>query len=403
MHAKLQTMDYITESSFRKINNVPLAFSRYLMDKIRWDARLIGIKGARGVGKTTLMLQYLKKNIPLQSGLYVSLDNIWFGENTLIDLADAFSKKGGTFLFLDEVHKYPDWSRQIKNIYDDFPDMKIVFSGSSMLEILNARADLSRRAISYSMAGLSFREFLNMLLDKSLPAFSLDDILLGHTEIASEILKKIKPFQYFEKYLKTGHYPFFAESEELYPERIEEIVRMIIEIELPILRGIEPAYLPKIRQLMQIIAQSVPFMPNMSKLSERIGINRNTLVSYLNYMDEAGLIKNIYKDSVGITKLQKPEKIYLENTNLMFAFKYGEPEKGNVRETFFVNQLLENHLITYTDTGDFVVDNKYTFEIGGKNKSKKQIAQVPESYIVIDDAEYGTNNKIPLWLFGFLY
>lgn len=349
------------------------------------------------------MLQYLKKNIPLQNCLYVSLDNLWFGENTLIGLADSFKKRGGTHLFLDEVHKYPDWSRQIKNIYDDFPDLNIVFSGSSMLEILNARADLSRRAVSYSMKGLSFREYLNISLRLSLPTFSLDEILTNHVSIAPVLLNKVKPFQHFEKYLQIGHYPFFNEGEQLYLDRLEEVVKMVIEIELPLLRGIETAYLPRMRQLVQIIAQSVPFVPNLSKLSERIGINRNTLVLYLNYLNEAGITKNIYKDAYGITKLQKPEKIFLENTNLMFAFKDERPEKGNVRETFFVNQLSEGHQVTYTEYGDFLVDGKYTFEIGGKSKSKKQVSQVSDSFVAADDLEYGSGDKIPLWLFGFLY
>jgi predicted AAA+ superfamily ATPase len=345
------------------------------MNKISWNSRLIGIKGARGVGKTTLMLQYLKRNLPIDKGLYVSLDNIWFGENSVVSLADSFSKKGGSHLFLDEVHKYPDWSRQIKNIYDDYPDLSIVFSGSSMLEILNARADLSRRAITYSMKGLSFREFINLQKDLNLLSFSLSELLDNHVSIATEILKSVKPFQYFDKYLLLGHYPFFNEGEQLYPERLEEVVKLIIEIELPLLRGIDPSYVPKIRQLLQVLAQSVPFIPNLVKLSERIGINRNTLVQYLNYLDEAGLTKNIYKNAFGITKLQKPEKIYLENTNFMYAFKNTIPEKGNLRETFFVNQLSEGYQINYAEKGDFFVNDKYTFEIGGKSKTRDDHAK----------------------------
>jgi predicted AAA+ superfamily ATPase len=396
-------MDRLIESSLRKVNNVPDAFSRYLMNKISWNSRLIGIKGARGVGKTTLMLQYLKRNLPIDKGLYVSLDNIWFGENSVVSLADSFSKKGGSHLFLDEVHKYPDWSRQIKNIYDDYPDLSIVFSGSSMLEILNARADLSRRAITYSMKGLSFREFINLQKDLNLLSFSLSELLDNHVSIATEILKSVKPFQYFDKYLLLGHYPFFNEGEQLYPERLEEVVKLIIEIELPLLRGIDPSYVPKIRQLLQVLAQSVPFIPNLVKLSERIGINRNTLVQYLNYLDEAGLTKNIYKNAFGITKLQKPEKIYLENTNFMYAFKNTIPEKGNLRETFFVNQLSEGYQINYAEKGDFFVNDKYTFEIGGKSKTSKQISVIPNSYVIVDDIEVGSQNRIPLWLFGFLY
>lgn len=374
------------------------------MENIDWNARLIGVKGARGVGKTTLILQYIKKNLPLnEETLYVSLDNIWFADNKLSDLTDTFVKRGGKFLFLDEVHKYPNWAQELKNIYDDYAQLKIVFTGSSLLEILNARADLSRRAVIYTMQGLSYREYLNLVEDESFPIFSLEDMVSNHGELAQTLNSRIKPLQYFEQYLKRGYYPFFQEGETLYYRRLEEIINLILEIELPLLRKVDIAYIHKIKQLLQIIAQSVPFMPNISKLSERIGINRNTLVSYLFFLQEAHIIKNLYRDAKGITQLQKPDKIFLENTNLQYAFSPDNADKGNIRETFFVNQVSFGHLTEYTEQGDFRVDGKYTFEIGGKGKTNQQIRQLENSYVVADNMEYGTHHKIPLWLFGFLY
>lgn len=397
-------MTTLYEKHLRKINSTPMHFSRSLMETIRWDARLIGIKGARGVGKTTLLLQYIKKNLPIDSStLYVSLDNIWFTENTISALADQFVKQGGKFLFLDEVHKYPNWSQELKNIYDDYPELKIVFTASSLLEILNARADLSRRAVVYTMQGLSYREYLNLTLGLDLPKYTLGDILARHVILASEINQKIKPLQHFKDYLNHGYYPFFQEVPELYFLRIEEVLNLILEIELPLLRKVEVAYVTKLKQLLQIIAESVPFVPNISKLSERIGVNRNTFVSYLYFLEEAHITRNLYKDAKGITQLQKPNKIFLENTNLQYALSPDQANLGNIRETFFINQLSTQHTLEYIVESDFLVDGKLIFEVGGKSKNDKQIKNIKDSYLVLDDIEYGIDTKIPLWLFGFLY
>jgi len=397
-------MNSLQEKFQRRVQETSLDFVRSLMSKITWEARLIGIKGARGVGKTTILLQYIKENLPVnEETLYISLDNIWFAENKLTNLADDFVKKGGKYLFLDEVHKYPNWAQELKNIYDDYPQLKIVFTGSSLLEILNARADLSRRAIIYNMQGLSYREYLSLTLKKELPILSLDEILSNHVGLAQDLNNKIKPLKHFTGYLKNGYYPFFQEGPTLYFQRLEEIVNLILEIELPLLRKVDIAYVNKLKQLLHIIAQSVPFMPNISKLSERIGINRNTLITYLYFLQEAHIIKNLYKDAKGITKLQKPDKIFLENTNLQFAFSPENADLGNIRETFFVNQLAYKHLTEYTSEGDIKVDRLATFEIGGSNKTNKQIKNIENSYIAADNIEYGSENKIPLWLFGFLY
>ncbi|MFC5191132.1 ATP-binding protein [Algoriphagus aquatilis] len=374
------------------------------MEQIQWDARLIGIKGARGVGKTTLLLQYIKENLPInESTLYVSLDNIWFGENKLSTLTEDFVKRGGKYLFLDEVHKYPNWSQELKNIYDDYPELKVVFTGSSLLEILNARADLSRRAVVYTLQGLSYREYLHLKSGVQLPKVELEDLVQNHVQLSIEINRTLKPLQYFEEYLKTGYFPYFQEVPSLYYHRIEEVINMTLEVELPLLRKVEVSYVSKLKQLLQIISESVPFIPNVSKLSERIGVNRNTFTTYLFFLQEANLTRNIYKDASGITLLQKPDKIYLENTNFQYALAPKNTEKGSIRETFLVNQLSYQYQVEYVDQGDFLIDQTYTLEVGGSGKTKKQIQRIPNSFIVSDDLEYGTGTKIPLWMFGFLY
>lgn len=398
-------MDALISKFYKKLDTTTTDFVRDTIHKVNWEARLVGIKGARGIGKTTLLLQYIKLRLAnrLEKTLYVSLDSIWFNTNSLIDLVDNFSKKGGEYLFLDEVHKYPGWSQVLKNIYDDYPNIKVVFTGSSLLEILNARSDLSRRAVVYEMQGFSFREYLRMETGIDFDILSLEQILKNHVNEAKKIQQQIKPFQYFEKYLQQGYYPFYREQPELYEIRLGEVINMMLEIELPLLRGVELAYIAKIKQLLVIIAESVPFVPNVSKLSEKININRATLLSYLHYLSEIGLTHNLFKESFGISRLQKPAKIYLENTNLIYLLSQQNANIGNSRETFFINQLAYNHKVTFTEQTDFKVDDTYFFEIGGKNKKSKQIVTLENSYIVADDIEYGFQHKIPLWLFGFMY
>jgi predicted AAA+ superfamily ATPase len=398
-------MEELVEKFRFKLNHTSTDFVRSLGNDINWNARLIGVKGARGVGKTTMLLQHIKMNLAkvLDKTLYVSLDSIWFSNNTLVDLADDFVKKGGEFLFLDEVHRYDNWSQELKNIYDDYPMLKVVFTGSSLLEILNARADLSRRAITYTMQGLSFREYLSIETGQYFHPLTLESILNNHSTESALITAKVKPLQYFDAYLKQGYYPFYKEELNLYVPRLEEVINMMLEIELPLLRGLDLAYVHKIKQLLLIISESVPFVPNVSKLSGKIGIARSSLLLYFHYLAEIGLTVNLFKESGGISKLQKPLKVYLENSNLMYALSPKAVNTGNRRETFFANQLGYKHKIMYSDSGDFFVDEKYVFEIGGRDKSKKQIAAIENSFIAADDIEYGFQNKIPLWLFGFLY
>ena len=398
-------MEQIIEKFRKRIANTETIFVRSIMYHINWEARLIGLKGARGVGKTTLLLQYIKLNHSheLDKALYISLDNIWFADNKLINLVDLFVKRGGKYLFLDEVHKYANWSVEIKNIYDDYPELKVVFTGSSLLEILNARADLSRRAVIYNMQGLSFREYLNIELNINLKSYKLDELILGQAEISKEIVSQLKPLQYFETYLQKGYYPFYREVPNLYYSRLEEVINMILEIELPLLRNVNVTNVPKLKQLIYVVTESAPFTPNISKISERIGINRETILSYLYYLNEAHLLFSSYKNAKGITALQKPDKLFLENTNLMYAINGRSVNIGNARETFFANQLRNNHLVEISNQTDFIVDKKYSFEIGGKNKKKSQIEGLKDAFIALDNIEYGFENKIPLWIFGFLY
>lgn len=398
-------MEVLHEKFIQRLRYIPMGFIRSMMDKVNWNARLIGIKGARGIGKTTLLFQYIQLNLAneLEHTLYASLDSFWFTTNSLSDLIATFEKRGGKYLFLDEVHKYPNWAQELKNAYDEYPQLKIVFTGSSALEILNARADLSRRAVVYEMQGFSFREYLCVETGRSFDSYSLQELLTNHLPIAQQITTHIKPLQYFDSYLKFGYYPFYREQPELYDHKLSEVIHMILEIELPQLRGIENAYIIKLKQLLVAIATSVPFIPNVSKLSEKIQINRTTLLAYLHYLDEIRLTNNLFRETKGISKLQKPLKIYLENTNLIYNLAPKNANEGNLRETFFRNQVGFVNSIQYTEKGDFLIDEMYTVEIGGKSKTHKQLKEISNSFVVADAIEIGYQNKIPLWLFGFLY
>ena len=398
-------MESLVTQFQQRLRLISVDFIRSVMEEINWEAQLIGIRGARGIGKTTLLLQYIKLHLSeeLDKTLYVSLDSIWFNRHSLLDLVGEFEQKGGKYLFLDEVHKYENWTQELKNIYDSYPLLKIVFTGSSLLEILNARADLSRRAVIYTMQGFSFREYLSVETGMTFEKLTLEQILDYHQQEVSKINEKIRPFQHFDTYLKRGYYPFYREQPDLYLMRLGEVVNMMLEIELPLLRNVETAYISRIKQLLVIIAESVPFIPNISKLSEKTNLNRATLLAYFHYLDEIGLTRNLFRETHGISKLQKPAKVWLENTNLAYLLARENANKGNLRETFFANQLGYRHSLVYTEKGDFLIDEKYTFEVGGKNKTNKQIKSVQNAYIVADTIEYGFANKIPLWLFGFMY
>jgi predicted AAA+ superfamily ATPase len=386
------------------LTDLKTVFRNSLMDKIPWQERLIGITGARGVGKTTLLLQHITENYGFeQDVLYVSLDDIVFPFQSLIELADEFVKRGGKWLFIDEIHKYPGWSQELKNIYDTYSDLKVVFTGSSMLDIHKGKADLSRRALVFNMQGLSFREFLQIETGFQFNAYSLTEILENHRDITVSIFQKIKPFQFFDNYLKYGYYPYYLQNKEYYSMRLSNIINQVIETDLPQILKVDIEYINKIKRFLNILANDIPFTPNITSLSNAIGVSWQSVINYMNYLNKADIIRIIFPSEKSIKSLSKPEKVLLNNTNIFYIFKNEISNKGSIRETFFVNQLSYKHEVKTSKKGDFLVDEKYLFEIGGKNKTYDQIAGIQNSFVVADDIEFGFGNKIPLWLFGFIY
>jgi len=397
------------ETLFRKhrilISQVRTNIVREMMNTISWDKQLVAIRGSRGVGKTTLMRQYIKQTYGINAGeaLYCVMDSMYFTNHSLLDLAERFHMIGGKHLFLDEVHKYPTWSKEIKEIIDLWPDMKITFTGSSLIQILNADADLSRRVLSYNMAGLSFREFLRFYKKISLPVYSLDNILNDADSICTEVCSVCHPQPLFEEYLHVGYYPFYDGNEVEYYSRIENVVSFIIDQEMTQFCGVEPAYTRKLKAMMMYLSDNLPYEVNISKLSSYLEINKNTVLNYLASMERAELLHLLYADNKSVTKMQKPDKIYIHNTNMLCALGT-QQNIGTLRECFVVNQLSKDHIIEYGKTnGDFKVDGKITFEVGGKDKSFDQIANMPDSYVLADSIEFPIGKKLPLWIVGFLY
>lgn len=397
-------MDRLKQISENRLQRIQTDFTRFLTDEIDWEARMIGISGARGAGKTTMLLQYIKTRLPANTeALYASLDDIYFAENPLIYLAEEFYKKGGEYLFLDEVHKYPEWSRELKNMYDNLPGLKIVFTSSSALDIYKGAFDLSRRASVYNLPGLSFREFIELKYRIRLQSYSLEQILSESKKIVPEILDKIKPLKFFEEYLKFGYYPFFIESEKSYYDKLTNILNLVLESDLPTIFKIDYYSVMKIKKMLSVLSRIVPYKPNIEKLALQADTTRDTLLKFLFYLEKAGVVKWLSKDTFGINYLNKPDKLYLNNTNLMYALNNEKPDTGNLRETFILNQLLVKHSVSYPETGDFLVDGKYLIEVGGPSKKTKQIAGLENAFIAVDDIEFPDGRKIPLWLFGFLY
>lgn len=385
------------------LENLSQSYRRGITDEIVWNERLTGIKGARGVGKTTLLLQHIKeKHGNNKNCLYVTLDDIEFPYKSIIELADDFSKKGGRYLFIDEIHKYPNWSQELKNIYDRFTGLHVVFTGSSILHIHGGKADLSRRAVVYNMRGLSFREYLEIETRKIFNSISLDDLLKKHEEIASDICSKIKPLAYFSDYLRYGYYPFYLQGLQTYHRKLSSIISLTIETDIPFLLNMDVKYINKLKRFLYIIGKSVPFKPNMTKLAESIEMTRQTATVYLNYLKEAEIINLLYPKGHGYSTLIKPEKVYLSHPNLNFSIASENTDTGNLRESFFFNQVSATHTIEAAENGDFFVNDKYTFEVGGKSKTARQIKGIKNAYVVADDIEKGIDRKIPLWLFGFL-
>ena len=398
-------MEKLFIKSNAKIKQISTGFKRYLLNEIYPGNRISIIKGARGVGKTTLLLQFARLKMPKDKNvLYVSLDDLFFLSNNLYQLAEEFYKDNGSFLLLDEVHKYPNWSRELKLIYDDFHGLQLLVTSSSLLEIYKSESDLSRRAVTYSLKELSFREFLYFEKNVSFPVYSLDDIINHHIDISYEITAKIKPIHEFKKYLQYGIYPYFLEGKKLFQEKLLQTINLTLETDLPAVERIDFEHVVKIKKLLFAIASSAPFTPNITKLSERTGMSRNGLLKALHYLEKAGLINLVNKNNKGISILSKPDKIFINNPNLQWALTVtGEPNLGSIRESFFVHQLKGLHKINLATKGDFIVDDTYNFEIGGKNKTNYQIKGLKNAFIVRDDFENGYKNYIPLWLFGFLY
>ncbi|MBX2901511.1 MAG: ATP-binding protein [Cyclobacteriaceae bacterium] len=398
-------MEKILEKSAILVKNQDLRFIRSLMERIDWDDRLIGILGARGTGKTTLLLQRQKSLYGLkQEAAYITLDDIYFTENRLVDFAKEFQQQGGKALFIDEVHKYPGWAQEIKNIYDFHKELRIVFTGSSITDMLRQHADLSRRAVQYELPGLSFREYLQFLEISKTPVIRLPELIKNHYEIAAELTSQFKPLKFLPEYWKNGYYPFFAENLNTYAIRLEQVVKLIIENDLRFIEGFDQTNSRKVYQLLYVLATNVPFKPNVTKLSEKIGVHRNTLVQYLYYLEKARLVNSLTAAGKSTSTLQKPDKIFLENTNLHIVLSPEKANAGTLRESFFLNQIRNaGHHVTLPPKTDFYVDEKYFFEVGGKDKKFSQLDKNKFSYVVSDDLEIASLNKIPLWLFGFLY
>lgn len=391
------------DSYHRRIAKIDLRFKRYLYNQINWKARIISIKGARGVGKTTLLLQHILENYEnIDQTLYASLDNLWFATHSLIDLVDWADRHGISRIYLDEVHRYEGWSQVLKNIYDDYPDMSIVYTSSSLLVLDNATVDMSRRQTQYSLYGLSFREYLEFEGIFKIEAISLDDVLAQHIKKAMDIVGSIKVAPYFEAYLSHGYYPFYRESPEDFPSRLRETVTVVIDSDLPAVENITYETLQKVKKLLMIISEHVPFEPNMSELWRQLSTDNESGLKMLYALDRAQVLTLLTAKTKNYKSLTKPDKIFLGNPNLMHVM-CPKVEKGNERETFFINQLRVLYDVRYPKHGDFLINDKHLFEVGGKGKTFEQIANLPDSYLAVDDTEVGSGNRIPLWLFGFLY
>jgi uncharacterized protein len=395
-------MENLIIKSQQKITQISIDHKRYLFAVINRNARMIAVKGARGVGKTTLLLQ-LGKERKANEVLYVALDDLFFSNNTLYSLADAFNKMGGRLLLIDEVHKYPNWSRELKLIYDDFPKLQVIFTSSSLLELYKGESDLSRRAISYTLSELSFREYLALIEKIQLPSYSLEEILESHQEISSDLIQRFTPLKYFSDYLKFGAYPYFEGDRNEYYQKLLNTISLILEVDVQIAEKSDFNHIAKLKRLLYVISSNVPYTPNINKLSEQIGINRNALVRALQLLNKSTLIHTLYKQSKSISSLNKPDKIWMGNTNLMYAISGNQVEKGTLRETFFIQNIPKVYQLSIPENGDILVNNQYLFEIGGKNKTIKQIQGEENAFVVRDDIEIGVFNTIPLWLFGFQY
>lgn len=398
-----QTILPLVDVYHRRLTVVDMGFVRFLHDKINWSSRLIGIRGSRGTGKTTLLLQHIKRTFEsVDDALWVSLDNLWFKTHTLPDLVELLYSRGLRYLFVDEVHKYPDWTIVLKNIYDSYPDLNIVYTGSSMLEIDHSKSDLSRRQSLYTLPVMSFREFLSLSNGLEVPALSLEDLLRDHVSMAMDLTPRVTILQLFDDYLSRGCYPFFLEAGEEYLLRLAAVATLVIESDMPAVESVSYTTIEKTKKLLAIIAQSVPMVPNVSRLVASLESTRDSCLRMLQALERAQIISTLTKTPKSYKRLTSPDKIYLGNTNLMAALGT-KVDLGNRRETFFNNQLQVIGNATMPVKGDFLIDGKYLFEVGGSGKTFDQIKDEPNSFLAVDDVEIGSGSRIPLWMFGLLY
>lgn len=400
----MEGLDEILRIYNRRLQGTPEGFKRYLIDKIDWRDNLIAIKGAKGTGKTTMLLQHIKESFTdKDKALYLSLDNLWFETHSINDLVEYHYTHGGTHLFLDEVHYYSKWKTLIKNINDDYPGLHVVYTGSSMLKIDSGVADLSRRQLPYTLHGMSFREYLLYEGLAEMEPISLDLLLRDHRRIAEDILSNgMKILPAFGEYLRYGYYPFYKSVYSGFEIRLQQVVNHVLENDYPIIEGVEQSTIRKTKKMFMILAEQVPQTPNMSNLYNELETDRNQGLKMLYALEKAGLLALLSDKPKHIDKLSRPEKIFMDNSNLMYAYAMA-PNIGTVRETFFLSQLAVDHSVTYPAKGDFLVDGKYLFEVGGRKKSFEQIKDVADSYLAVDDTEIGHHNRIPLWMFGLLY
>lgn len=405
MPAQSNAIEKVISAYNRKMQRLrDKPIKREIENRINWNNRLIALTGARGVGKTTLLLHHIKNNLPQEKALYVAMDNLYFASGNLLDLAETFVAMGGKYLFLDEVHKYPSWSLEVKNIYDDLPELNTVITGSSILEIYKGQADLSRRAVHYSMHGLSFREFLQLDQGVELSPIPLPELVQRHVEIASDIITdEFRPLKYFKNYLEYGYYPYFKEGIVEYPQKLAQTINLTLETDLPHVHPIQYSNIHKIKLLLSIVADSVPFTPNISKLAGHVGAKWDTLIQFLSYLHDAEIIRMLYDIKKGVNKLNKPNKILLDNPNMAHALSMTQVDVGSIRESFFANQVGHAHDVWFSKVADFVVGTEMLFEVGGKNKGSSQLQGAKQSWVAADNLEIGAHRKVPLWLFGLLY
>ena len=398
------SIDSLYGTSARLVQLTTTSFHRYLYNEINWDNWLIAIKGARGVGKTTMMLQRIKENFADNPGkaLYVSLDNLWFANRSLTEVVEYHYNHGGTHLFIDEIHKYPAWQTLIKNITDEYPDLHIVFTGSSMLKIDKSQGDLSRRLRDYTLNVMSFREFLGFEGLTELPLVSLSELMTNHVRIAMQTTSDVKIIPLFEKYLKYGCYPFCKRDYDGFAERLQKTIYTVLNEDAPAIEEITYPTIQKLMRMLMILAERVPQTPKMNELYAILETNREQGLRMLYLLQRAGLIHLLSTETKEFRSMMKPDKIYLHDTNLMYALSENA-NIGTLRETFFINQVSAVAKINYPRKGDFVVNGKHLFEVGGKNKKFTQIKDEPDSYLAVDDTEIGHGNRIPLWMFGLFY